>query len=430
MVIKKARHFSQSESGHHVLGLDAWNCRISAQPVNNLAAPVDCKILGNALKVHYNQFSNIFLSQNNLKNSLISSPLPIAVRAKVDNIYIIERPPFKTTVRLTSSRASRVTKEANALCEIWIPWTVFIFNPKSSQGYPTLEMYFNDQPLSSMDDVLSQPFTPNVHHGGQICFGETLNLYNEAVQNGNLDPNNVSEVFHFLINDYFNGGWNLDLGSGEIRRLCNYNIGLFTATPNHSTVLSERMKARKVKIKDISFRSYSNASSRYPYLTWSLLSLEEVLEAVTLYKKNIASVNERYTLSNLINSQLEKESSSETTIVDYILKKMYLIDSSSSLSWSITIKISEQTILDYLLNKDDLTQEDIKNATKSMLQSYCERAGRLLILDQSSKVMDFITKSFDEISSHIFNGNQSCNITILFEDLIKENIQTEEMISL
>jgi hypothetical protein len=359
--------------------------------------------------------------------------LPIAVRAKIDNTYIIERPPFKTSVRLSQTRASRVSKEAVTLCEIWIPWTVYIFNPKNPQGYPSLEMYFNDQPLSSMDDIVSQPLTPNVHTGGQICFGQTIALYTEAVQNGELNSDNVSEVFHFLINDYFNGGWNLDLGPGEVKRLCDYNVGLFTHLPNDSSVLAERMKVKKLKIKN-TFRSYSNASSRYPYLTWSLMELEEVLEAVRLYKKSISSVNDRYALSKLVDIQLEKEDLSELSNTDAILKKMYMIDSSSSLSWSITIKISNELILDYLLNKDKLTQEEIdtlvSSNSKSMIHSYSERAGKLLILDNTSKIIDFIRKSFDEISFCIFNNNESHHINISFDDLIKENSQPEEMISL
>lgn len=158
-------------------------------------------------------------------------PFPVAVRVINNDTYVIERPPFKTSVRLSLKRAyqSKHLKDSPVLCEIWIPWTVSILKLKDENiNRPSMKLYYNDGPLSSLDELLSPSWTPNMHGGGEMCLGDTFINFETEVSSGNLNPENVQEVYNYLINDYFNGGWNMDLGGGLIENLCSYNVGKFT----------------------------------------------------------------------------------------------------------------------------------------------------------------------------------------------------------
>ena len=77
-----------------------------------------------------------------------------------------------------------------------------------------------------------------------------LQLSGVVVSEEDLNPKNVSEVYHYLVNDYFNGGWNLDLGGGIISYICNYSIGKFTNHPLDNPDLAARIASKKVKIRD------------------------------------------------------------------------------------------------------------------------------------------------------------------------------------
>jgi hypothetical protein len=360
--------------------------------------------------------------------------MPIAIRGIENGTYVIERPPFKTSVRLSSSRAVRVKDEASVLCEVWIPWTVsFLSMPNEKNPIPSLRMLYNDGPLSSYEDSLITPWTPNFHHTGDICLGQTTANFMDAVAQKSINPKNVSEVYHYLINDYFNGGWNLDLGGGHIYNICNFSIGKFTTDPLHDPDLAARAAKAKVKIRDVkNNRSRESTKIKNAYLTWGLMDLPEVLHAVGEYKKtNRAS----YTIENVLSQERAKDQMSEKEVITSLIRSIYLSNSSSvktGVDWSIVISFSKELIINGLINQNVLTsRESIENHSSIYSNTLCENIAKQLVDENEDLFLSFIKSSLEVIANNILQGStESQRIESNFDDIVdvKEyaNITLEE----
>jgi hypothetical protein len=85
-----------------------------------------------------------------LQSSLSSETYPIATRY-IDSYgtYYIERPPFQANVDYKMGGAHSRTKRKLTNTMVWIPWTIFVFNPKTQKS----AMYFSHKSLTNMDDV-------------------------------------------------------------------------------------------------------------------------------------------------------------------------------------------------------------------------------------------------------------------------------------
>ena len=426
MSIKSIKYFRQSDSNHHSLvALDAWQVRLrkdsSSEDVKKINS-VSFKVFGNSHKFYYSDFIKAIQQTPNYVSELTSAPLPIAVRAIQNNTYVIERPPFKTSVRLTGARAARVKKEASVLCEIWIPWTVSVLTmPTESSGYPSLRMFYNDGPLSSMEDPLITPWTANFHYSGEICLGQTSANFMDAVANNIIDPLSVTQVYHYLVNDYFNGGWNLDLGGGIISTLCNQSIGKFTNNILEDSDLSARAKQQKVQIRDTKqVRAREATKIKNAYITWSLLDLSEVLNAVKLCKNNtnikVYKITDVFDQDeNVIN---EKES------IRSLVRSIYLSKSNSVKNgpdWDIVVKFSKETIISALFKNEMIPSiEDAETFSSIYSGSICEQVAGMLIDDNKELFISFIKASLEFISVSILEGStDSQRIEFDFENIIQ-----------
>jgi len=150
-----------------------------------------------------------------MKSTIVNpnSLYPIAVRyVTTDNVYVIERPPFKLSVDFKNSRAAHNSPKVEPV-EIWIPWTVMVlpWNQVVNGDPSNLRLYFNDGPIQSLDDCVVAPYLPNSYSDGRICWSHS---FNELLTQLNVsEPNtvDVNYLYSSILNDYLMGGWNTDL---------------------------------------------------------------------------------------------------------------------------------------------------------------------------------------------------------------------------
>jgi hypothetical protein len=426
MSFKTIKYFKQSESNtNNLVALDAWQVRVTKDPTpdsNKSINSVTLRIVGNSYQFSWRDFAKSIQQEANYVADLTGAPMPIAIRGIENDTYVIERPPFKTSVRLSSLRANRVKDEASILCEVWIPWTVSILTmPTEKNPIPSLRMLYNDGPLSSYQDNLITPWTPNFHHTGDICLGQTTANFMDAVSQKIINPKNVSEIYHYLINDYFNGGWNLDLGGGHIYNICNFSIGKFTTDPLHDPDLAARAAKAKIKIRDVkNNRSRESTKIKNAYLTWSLMDLPEVLHAVGEYKRtNRAS----YTIENVLSQERAKDQMSEREVITSLIRSIYLSNSSSvktGVDWSIVISFSKELIINGLINQNELTsRESIENHSSIYSNTLCENIAKQLVDENEDLFLSFIKSSLEVIANNILQGStESQRIESNFDDIV------------
>lgn len=139
-------------------------------------------------------------------NSSIKSFYPIATRYISKSGYIVvERPPFQIDIDYKVGRASSSTKKRLTDSNIWIPWTIFIFNPNIPSAY---KYYFSSSSLTNNNHTYISPYIPNTYTNGDICFSNSLsNIPEDSLP----DPSDPSHFYATVFNDFFSGGWNSDL---------------------------------------------------------------------------------------------------------------------------------------------------------------------------------------------------------------------------
>ena len=429
MPFKTIKYFKQSdENSNYLVALDAWQVRATKDSTGDynsekLINSVTLKIFGNSYQFSHRDFTKIIQQESDYIADLTGAPMPIAIRAIQNNTYVIERPPFKTSVRLNSVRANKVVNEASVLCDVWIPWTVcFLTMPNEKNPIPTLRMFYNDGPLSSFEDILTIPWTPNFHHSGDICLGQTTANFMDAVSQNIINPKNVSQVYHYLVNDYFNGGWNLDLGGGLVYRICNLGIGKFTTNPLDDPDLAARATNAKIKIKGIkNSRSRESTRIKNSYLTWGLMDLPEVLHAVSEYRR----INrESYKVSQVLEQDMNNNSFSEKESIASLIRAMHLSNSHSvktGVDWCIVINFSKEVIVNTLVDQGVIPRESIETYSHSIYcNTLCQNTAKSLVEENEELFLSFIKSSLEIIANNILNGSTlSEKIECNFDDIIQ-----------
>jgi len=143
----------------------------------------------------------------------VDSLYPIAVRYINDqNVYVIERPPFKLSVDFKNARASWDTQKTQPL-EIWIPWTVMILplNGIAAGDSSNLKLFFNDGPIQSLSDNLVPVYLPNSYPDGRICWAGSFHALMSQLDTSNPHSMDINYIYSSILNDYLMGGWNTDL---------------------------------------------------------------------------------------------------------------------------------------------------------------------------------------------------------------------------
>jgi len=187
---------------------------------------------------------------------------------------------------------------------VWVPWTITVYNLSSNADtlLNSYKIYFNDGPMSSLDDRVIINFFCNVYGDGKICLGDSSSKIYQKINNNEVTS--FAELHSFMFNEYFSGGWNADLGSNL------YSLMMSTKSPyliqNYSNLsdspIDLRAKQSKIKFSKSHNTVYEIANSFY---NLSLLTLEETLDIVTTCK----GINFHYnkTIKSIIN-QTEEQS--------------------------------------------------------------------------------------------------------------------------
>jgi hypothetical protein len=293
--------------------------------------------------------------------------------------------------------------------------------PNEQNPIPSLRMLYNDGPLSSYEDNLVTPWTPNFHHTGDICLGQTTANFMDAVSQKIINPKNVSEVYHYLVNDYFNGGWNLDLGGGHIHDICNYSLGKFTNDPLGDPDLAARAASAKIKIRDVkNSRSRESTRIKNAYLTWGLMDLPEVLHAVGEYRKmNRASFN----IKNVLFQEKHKDKINERESITSLIRSIHLSDSRSvktGVDWCIVVYFSKEVIVDVFIEQDvNNSRESVEFHSSIYSNSLCEGIAKHLIEENEELFLSSIKSSLEIIANNILQGStESQKIELNFNDIV------------
>lgn len=160
--------------------------------------------------------------------SLPEHLLPIAVRY-IDSSgnYYIERPPFQIEVDMRATyNKYRENAKRMPPYKVWIPWTISVYRP----GQPELYVFFSHSSLSSLDQLYTNCFLPNVYTDSKVCFSNSL----ESLHDYSNSPDNIRTNYSYMFNEYMNGGWNLDL-SPNIYKALEFST-------KHSSYLSKEEK--------------------------------------------------------------------------------------------------------------------------------------------------------------------------------------------
>lgn len=358
MTIKIINYLRHSDHDNFIAFLNASSFRfidIDNNIINNEADSFypSYEIIGNAQVITQANFNKNVLGLGNIGESLHGAPLPIAIRyVSESNFYVIERPPFKTSVRFHNKKAHQVKSSPEPLCEVWIPWTVVVLKIQSITGQllevPIFDLYFNDKPLSSIEDTFAVTFTPNTFSDSTICWGESMNKWNKLVNDKAVNPFNVSDVYHYFINEYFSGGWNQDLGTKKLNDLSRDQVGHFTTRPLDNPMLQERAIKQKINlINDNNDYRYVRNQSKNNFLLWSLLTLEEVLETITDYKRTLNAYSSSI-ISLLKKGKYGEELNAEQNILVKIHRDFAISSTSNWYSWKINISFDSKNIIDFI----------------------------------------------------------------------------------
>ena len=245
-------------------------------------------------------------SKNTINFSYSSdySLLPLAVRyiSPDNSTYVIERPPFKATIdySLNNSYRNRRTLKSIQQKEIWVPWTVSIITVKNSHPHYTFKIYFNDSPLNSFDDYLVPCFFPNSDRTGSICMGQDTNNLTNTIGS---QPK-ITEIYNYLFNSYFGGGWNSDLNNDPPN--WNYFVETGIAHRVNQTVKNSVNYTNPPQHWNMR-RSLGAAHANSLYF-FSQISLQEFLDYITYVKMKNAEQQSRYSYVNSFNNILEQTS--------------------------------------------------------------------------------------------------------------------------
>lgn len=335
--------------------------------------------------------------------SYFPGPYPIAVRHLSSNTAVVERPPFQIKVDYSPTVSSRMRRPIRPVT-IWIPWTVLYVDLKNLSNS---KLFFNDGPITSLDDELLIPWTSNIFGDGKFCYGNSSNVYQEI--NQLLNKNFYSWYFSFM-NEYFFGGWNSDL--------CNYAPYSFHVTAPHlfpssyssNDSFEELESSLSSKIKSSKFKFYSSKynSLKYSniYYNLSFLTLEQTLQLVTLFKQK--EHNKLYPLRDIVLSYSSVNKSFLNSQTIYPSKNLF-----SSVPVNLNLKINNlsfnETHLNFSLNSyiSSLVQQKFKLEEGSLSYQVSNRLKKIFIDFTQNNYVKFLEENSEKILDYVVENKAS-----------------------
>ncbi len=245
---------------------------------------------------------------------------PIAVRYTDNkNVWLIERPPFLATIDFKNSRSNSIGSPKQY--SIWMPWTVMLLTMDPTSSFYEASLFFNDGPISSLEDKAVNCIYPNIYSGGRMCLNQTLtHLQQHLAETNSFDP---ATIYNFILNDYMTGGWNTDLGIGGFDKVAS--TSKTAAKARHTIIHGDSSQPKKYR----SCLTPTGRVSQKKYIPnflnyFSHAPLEEIMQMVT------ESKNSAYGFSTY-QSQIESASQSVSRINPFAEPFNSLLHSTNSL---------------------------------------------------------------------------------------------------
>jgi hypothetical protein len=242
----------------------------------------------------YTKLSSISSQMPNAE-SIDFFPLAVRYHDAINNIFVVERPPFQIDIDYSVKKNSR--RKISPLLKnrkVWVPWTVYVFAaPIEGQDDATTPkkvfIFYNDKQLSSLDDHIVPSLFPNAFADGSICFGDSISSYNDRVRNGEIKFN-INTYFNYLINDYFTS-WNKDLNLSFYQIYFDY----FKKNGIIDAVCAETKRLQD----DVNYSNFywGNDSWLYFLRTLSQLSYEQMMDFIA-FMNNYCSHHKAKTHNN------------------------------------------------------------------------------------------------------------------------------------
>jgi hypothetical protein len=318
----------------------------------------------------YYQLRNSFST-----NSASENLYPIAVRhVTKDNIYVIERPPFQLEVDFRLGSANSQAPKMYPL-KIWIPWTVMLIKLDSftSGSLSSVRLYFNDSPISSLDDVLFSPWLPNAYSNGGICFSNSMDDFAHVLDNDRISSNDINYIYNYIFNNYMMGGWNCDLALNFEYLSLFHRIGVDDSAKypsNHSYTFPDKDMINKVVSTIVddpdatklitkamkskrTMNNYNNYASGYTkhLATLAAFDLEQTLSLMSEIKAHyaeVSSLNNNYQIAKLngyrLSSRIESFRSNYPHDDSYFFNAFYRNVFASMSSTKIPYEVSSNYI--------------------------------------------------------------------------------------
>lgn len=331
------------------------------------------------------------------KNALIDKlegPYPIAVRYINKGIVLVERPPFQIKVDYSPTKSNRARRPIKPV-SVWVPWTITVYNLSGGADdlVNSYKIYFNDGPMSSLDDRVITNYFCNVYGDGKICLGSsTLSIYQKL---NNNEITSFAALHSYMFNEYFSGGWNVDLGSNLHSLMMSskspYLIKDYTNLSD--SPMDKRAKQSKIKFSKSHNASYVIANSFY---NLSLLTLEETLNIIT----NCKTIN--YHSIKTVESIIDQSQNSVDTYID-------------------PIDFSDNYSANYCVVT--LTLDNTLNALKNIGN---------LNRETPSEIIDFVKENSYTILDHIHNAystERSMSMDLKYEIPLVSTSSTEEEVN-
>lgn len=281
------------------------------------------------------------------KNTYTDNLLPVAVRyVHHDNIYVIERPPFQIEVDYKQANSAYAGEKIHPV-KIWIPWTVTILALDSlhESDFSSVQIFFNDGPLQSLDDLLVPVILPNAYADGKICFAQSMSNYNEILDEDLIKKADIGYIYNYIFNNYMMGGWNADLNNSFFRitavNSVSANLKKYPTISRYLHPTQEQKnqildsfpdKVQKTKVKRLlnkknAVGNFTKNNDQYVYhfATMSTFSLEDTLNLVSEIKQAVSSMStfRHYynvlPLSEVLNRRSERSSPTLTSFVNSII---------------------------------------------------------------------------------------------------------------
>lgn len=280
--------------------------------VNKYPALYSAQLSVSPASNYFDELSSRFDSQ---KTFTFDTVFPIAVRYTDNkNVWLIERPPFLANITFKNARSSSMGNDKTY--SIWMPWTVMLLVMIPEQSFYNAYLFFNDSPLTSLDEPAVPCMFPNIYADGRMCLNQTSIMLQQHLSEVNaFDP---STIYNFIINDYMTGGWNTDLGI-NFDRIVNYST---QAAKARRTIVNGKSLDKK-KYPSATTPSGRLSSKKYipNFLNYfSQAPLEEITSIVSQMKAKVLESNNNFYSSyqTFINKALSEVSSSNPYTVPFI----------------------------------------------------------------------------------------------------------------